>query len=159
MIASTVHKVTNRVRQIVAARSQHGLTPESLTILDETLEKERASMVQLFTVIEDALRGVVDGPSNQDSEGEGELLQSWARRWQKVFQRKMAVEQAWTQDMLANPPPAPVAPVSASSVPSAVMQEKFVKQEGEDVKNGDVGGVKDEVVNGDTDGDRELVVE
>ncbi|KAL8701250.1 MAG: hypothetical protein Q9224_000595, partial [Gallowayella concinna] len=44
MVASTMHKVTNRVRQIVIARNQVGLPKEQKDVLDETLEKETAQM-------------------------------------------------------------------------------------------------------------------
>jgi nuclear cap-binding protein subunit 1 len=109
MIASTTYKVTNRVRQIVTARSQPGLAVEQVKMLEDTLEKERASMVDLFTVIEDALRGIAEGSADamaesQDQDEEGEsLLRAWGRRWLRVFRRKMAVEQAWIQEMLATP--------------------------------------------------------
>ena len=108
MVASTTHKVTNRVRQIVAARSQGSLPAGQVALLDETLEKERAQMVELFTVLEDGLQGIAEGSADamvesrdQDEEGEA-LLRGWGRRWLRVFRRKMAVEQAWIQEMLAN---------------------------------------------------------
>lgn len=134
MIASTIHKVTNRVRQIVAARNQPGLPLESLKILDETLDQERSSMVQLFTVIEDALQRIADGRADQDMEQKGEeekeeaiLLQAWGNRWLKVFRRKMAVEHAWTQDMLTNPPPPP--PVLLPVTPSLQQQQQQQQQQ------------------------------
>ena len=109
MISSTTYKVTNRVRQIVTARNQTGLAANQVVLLDETLEKERAQMVELFTVIEDSLRGIAEGSADamaesrdQDEEGEA-LLRGWGKRWLRVFRRKMAVEQAWIQEMLANP--------------------------------------------------------
>ena len=103
MIASTVYKVTNRVRQIVIARNQKGLPPEQVTLLDDTLAKERTQMGDLFAVLEDVLRGVADGSADTvvESEEQGELhLRGWGRRWLRVFRRKMAVEQAWIQEML-----------------------------------------------------------
>ncbi|KAL8905437.1 MAG: hypothetical protein Q9171_006672, partial [Xanthocarpia ochracea] len=48
MVAGTMHKVTNRVRQIVIARNQVDLPMEQRLLLDETLEKERAQMRELF---------------------------------------------------------------------------------------------------------------
>ena len=107
MIANTTHKVTNRVRQIVAARSQSGLPASQIAMLDETLSKERGQMAELFTVIEDSLRGIADGSADamaesrdQDEGGEA-LLRGWGRRWLRVFRRKMAVEQAWIGEMMA----------------------------------------------------------
>lgn len=108
MVASTMHKVTNRVRQIVIARDQDGLPAEQVAVLDETLEKERAQMKELFATVEDALVGVASGivdemaeSRNQDTDGEA-LLRGWGERWLRVFRRKNAVEEAWIADMLAN---------------------------------------------------------
>lgn len=108
MVASTVHKVTNRVRQIVIARNQPGLPVEQVAMLDETLEKERAQMDELFATVEDALVGVASGivdqmaeSRNQDTDGEA-LLREWGGRWLRVFRRKMAVEEAWVGEMLVN---------------------------------------------------------
>ncbi len=107
MVASTMHKVTNRVRQIVMARNQPGLPADQVAILDETLTKERAEMQRLFAVVEDALVGVADGIAdamlesrNQDEEGE-RMLRGWGGRWLRVFRRKMAVEEAWVMEMMA----------------------------------------------------------
>ncbi|MCJ1405137.1 hypothetical protein MMC11_008363 [Xylographa trunciseda] len=106
MVASTVHKVTNRVRQIVITRNQHRLPPDQKTLLEETLTKERGEMKRLFTLVEDALRGVAEGSADamaesadQDEDGEA-LLRGWGRRWLRVFRRKMAVEEAWVLEML-----------------------------------------------------------
>lgn len=106
MVASTMHKVTNRVRQIVVARNQRALPSEQVSILDETLTKERGDMVELFAVIEDALAGVAMGvvdemaeSADQDGSEDG-LLRGWGARWLRVFRRKMAVEEAWVVEML-----------------------------------------------------------
>ncbi|KAL8720720.1 MAG: hypothetical protein Q9225_002454 [Loekoesia sp. 1 TL-2023] len=108
MVASTMYKVTNRVRQIVIARNQPGLPAEQVAMLDETLEKEGAQMKELFATVEDALVGVATGivdemaeSRNQDTEGEA-LLRGWGERWLRVFRRKMAVEETWVREMLAN---------------------------------------------------------
>ncbi len=107
MVAGTMHKVTNRVRQIVIARNQVDLPMEQRMLLDETLEKERLQMRELFVTVEDSLvgvaSGVVDGMAesrDQDEEGEM-LLRGWGERWLRVFRRKMAVEEAWIGEMLA----------------------------------------------------------
>ena len=108
MIASTVYKVTNRVRQIVRARNQKGLPAEQVALLDGTLAKERAQMEDLFAVLEDGLRGVAEGSADamiesQDQDEEREALNCWGRKWLRVFRRKMAVEQAWmVQEMLTD---------------------------------------------------------
>lgn len=106
MVASTMHKVTNRIRQIVGARNQRALPIEQVTILDETLTKERGDMAELFLVIEDALSGVAMGVVDEmaesaDQDGsEDTLLRGWGARWLRVFRRKMAVEEAWVGEML-----------------------------------------------------------
>lgn len=109
MVASTMHKVTNRVRQIVVARNQLGLAAEQATILDETLRKERGDMGILFATVEDALVGIADGVADemaesrdQDEPGEA-LLRTWGARWLRVFRRKMAVEEAWVGEALGVP--------------------------------------------------------
>ena len=61
MVASTVAKVTNRVRQIVSARYAVGLPAEQVALLDEALTKDRAGMSELFKLTEDALVSVADG--------------------------------------------------------------------------------------------------
>lgn len=106
MVASTMHKVTNRIRQIVGARNQRALPIEQVSILDETLTKERGDMAELFAVIEDALTGVAMGVVDEmvdsaDQDGsEDTLLRGWGARWLRVFRRKMAVEEAWVGEML-----------------------------------------------------------
>lgn len=110
MVASTMHKVTNRVRQIVIARNQAELPAEQKAMLDETLEKERSQMKELFATVEDSLTGVASGvvdemaeSRDQDTEGEA-LLRIWGGKWLRVFRRKMAVEESWIEGMLAKQP-------------------------------------------------------
>ena len=108
MVASTIYKVTNRVRQIVIARNQKDLPAEQVALLDETLGKEQVEMRALFAVVEDALKGVAEGSADamaesRDQDGEGEaLLRGWGRRWLRVFRRKMAVEEAWVGEVMAD---------------------------------------------------------
>ncbi len=107
MVSSTVAKVTNRVRQIVVARNQPGLPGDQVAILDETLGKERDEMGKLFAVIEDGLVGVASGSADDmaesaDADLKGEaMLRGWGGRWLRVFRRKMAVEEAWVQEMVS----------------------------------------------------------
>ena len=106
MVSVTMHKVTNRVRQIVLARNAPGLPLEQRQLLDGTLERERGEMRTLFGVVEDALVGVAEGSvdamaesKDQDESGE-RMLRAWGGRWLRVFRRKMAVEEAWVGEML-----------------------------------------------------------
>lgn len=103
MVAGTVGKVTNRVRQIVAARLQKGLPEEQVAMLDETLAKERDAMRALFKLIDDAVKAVAQGIADTfiEKEGSGELsaedaalIKAWGKRWQTVFIRKAQVEEA-----------------------------------------------------------------
>lgn len=105
MVSVTVFKVTNRVRQIVAARLQPGLPDEQVGMLDATLMKERDDMRALFRLIEDALNAVAAGANDEmiengygdESEGKGEegaLIRGWGERWLRVFRRKFAVEES-----------------------------------------------------------------
>lgn len=106
MIAVTIGKVTNRVRQIVQARVQAvagGLPDDQIKMLEETLEKERHAMRQLFASIDDSVSGIAQGASDSFIEAEGsigfgekeaKLVKMWGERWGRVFRRKLAVEEA-----------------------------------------------------------------
>lgn len=108
MISATVGKVTNRMRQIVAARTQTGLYEPQLSVLDETLSRERVEMQALFKFIEDAIFSVAAGSNDEMMErgdGSGDLpedaiLRQWGRRWLRVFRRKAGVEEAFINDAL-----------------------------------------------------------
>lgn len=106
MIAVTVGKVTNRVRQIVQARVQAvagGLPDDQIKMLEETLQKERHAMRQLFANIGDSVGGIAQGASDGFIEAEGtigfgekeaKLVKLWGERWARVFRRKLSVEEA-----------------------------------------------------------------
>jgi nuclear cap-binding protein subunit 1 len=113
MIAGTVGKVTNRVRQIVAALRRPGLPEEQVGLLKETLEREMGDMEALFGSIDDALLSLREGSQDQmieadsQSQTEDSLVRSWAARWMRVFGRKYAVEENWIKEELAKPLPEP----------------------------------------------------
>lgn len=107
MVASTVTKVTGRVEQIVMARNAPDLPSEQFAVLDETLSQERDEMGKLFALIEDALMGIAAGSNDvmaegadQDERGEA-TLRGWGARWLRVFKRKMAVQEAWLIEIIA----------------------------------------------------------
>ena len=119
MTAATIGKVTNRMRQIVAARVQPGLYEPQLSVIHDTLERERADMQALFKVTEDALVSIATGSNDELMErgdGSGDLpedaiLRQWGRRWLRVFRRKAAVEESFiTEAMAAATPVGTVAP-------------------------------------------------
>ena len=107
IVASTLHKVTNRVRQLVRARDgQVDLPADQKALLDEALTRERVEMKKLFESVEDALRGVADGSADtmvESADADSEsfaLLRVWGGRWLRVFRRKGAVEESWVLEML-----------------------------------------------------------
>ncbi|KAJ5570344.1 uncharacterized protein N7459_009774 [Penicillium hispanicum] len=122
MISATIGKVTNRMRQIVAARTQPSLYEPQLSVLDETLARERIDMQALFKFIEDSIVSVASGSNDglmERGDGSGDLpedaiIRQWGRRWLRVFRRKAAVEEAFINDALVNATPvgtlAPPAP-------------------------------------------------
>lgn len=100
MISATVGKVTGRVRQVVTAKNARGLLEEQKTILEETVERERKGMKQLFQVMEDLLVAWATGSKDQQQESgdmgpEDAMIRQWGQRWLRVFRRKFAVEEAW----------------------------------------------------------------
>ncbi|KAI9850121.1 MAG: hypothetical protein M1838_006055 [Thelocarpon superellum] len=105
MVWTTVFKVTNRVRQIVAARNQAALPVAQVKILDDTLQHERHEQAAMFSVIDDTLLAfaqgskdeMLDAPSAEDG-----LLRAWGERWLRVFRRKFAVEEAMFIDAMAD---------------------------------------------------------
>ncbi|KAH0543349.1 hypothetical protein FGG08_002305 [Glutinoglossum americanum] len=100
MVSTTVFKVTNRVRQIVAARDQEGLPDDQVNMLNETLVREREEQKIMFKVIEDSLINCAHGTKDEIMENSNSvsvderLLRKWPERWLKVFRRKFAVEEA-----------------------------------------------------------------
>ncbi|EED12523.1 snRNA cap binding complex subunit (Gcr3), putative [Talaromyces stipitatus ATCC 10500] len=143
MLSATVGKVTNRIRQIVAARTQLGLYEPQLSVLDETLNREKADMQTLFTLIEDSITPVAagsndelmerseDDPSTRD---ENEIIRRWAVRWRRVFQRKAAVEAAFVADAMLNATPLGTMPPTPPPVEDAA--EEMVMEQSE--ANGDM---------------------
>ncbi|KAL2835923.1 MIF4G like-domain-containing protein [Aspergillus pseudodeflectus] len=155
MISATVGKVTNRLRQIVAARTQPGLYEPQLGVLDETLTREKKDMHSLFQVIEDSVVSVAGGSNDQlmergDGSGdlpEDEIIRQWGKRWLRVFRRKAAVEEAYITDAMANatpvgtkaptPPPAPV----EESTPADALGDGDL-----DVADADADGTADDIL-------------
>ena len=100
MVASTVTKVTGRVRQIVISRNAPSLPADQRALLDSTLASEREEMSKLFTLIEDALVGVAEGSNDAMAEGEDQdtdvevMLRRWGQRWLRVMRRRRGVERS-----------------------------------------------------------------
>jgi nuclear cap-binding protein subunit 1 len=125
MISATVGKVTNRLRQIVAARTQQGLYEPQLSVLDETLSREKADMQALFRVIEDSIVSVAGGSNDglmERGDGSGnlpedEIIRQWGRRWLRVFRRKAGVEESFITEAMADA--TPVGTVAPAPRPAA----------------------------------------
>lgn len=126
MVAATIGKVTNRLRQIVAARVQPGLYEPQLSVIDETLKREKADMEALFKVTEDSLVSIANGSNDEQMErGDGSgtlpedgILRQWGRRWLRVFRRKAAVEEAFIAEAMAHATPVgTVAPPQSAQPP------------------------------------------
>ncbi|PYI23298.1 cap binding protein [Aspergillus violaceofuscus CBS 115571] len=120
MISATVGKVTNRLRQIVAARTQPSLFEPQLSVLDETLKREKTDMQALFQVIEDSIVSVAGGSNDElmergDGSGtlpEDEIIRRWGQRWLRVFRRKAGVEESFIVEALVGATPVgTVAPI------------------------------------------------
>lgn len=101
MVGSTIGKVTGRVRQVVRGKNVPGLTPEMKLGMEQTVERERKSMKDLFQLMEEALVGWATGSKDQAMQsGDGstvdeQMIRQWGERWLRVFRRKFAVEEAW----------------------------------------------------------------
>ncbi|KAL1845982.1 Nuclear cap-binding protein subunit 1 [Paecilomyces lecythidis] len=132
VVAATIRKVTNRIRQIVIARIQPGLYEPQLSVVDETLNREKADMQTLFKLLEDSLVPVAGGNNDQlmergDGSGtlpEDELIRQWGRRWLRVFRRKAAVEESFISEAMANAKPlGTAAPAPAEPAPESKEEE------------------------------------
>lgn len=84
----------------MAARVQleksHDPATDQISMLDGTIEKERAGMRALFGLIDELLAPYANGSALTDSmldNNDQAILQSWAERWRTVFTRKAAVEE------------------------------------------------------------------
>ena len=106
MVAGTLQKVTNRVRQLAVARNA-SRDPQQRKLVEETLEMARTDMRQLFNHVEDGLKGIAEGSADQMLDQEGGIdeeeqarLREWGVRWLRVFRRKLAVEESWVGEMM-----------------------------------------------------------
>ncbi|RAH42987.1 NCBP1 family protein [Aspergillus brunneoviolaceus CBS 621.78] len=146
MISATVGKVTNRLRQIVAARTQPSLYEPQLSVLDETLKREKTDMQALFRVIEDSIVSVAGGSNDElmergDGSGtlpEDEIIRRWGQRWLRVFRRKAGVEESFIVEALVGA--APVGTVALTPVPDDAAASEHAPLNGNmDIVEGDGG--------------------
>lgn len=101
MVSITVGKVTSRVRQLVKSKDASDISPEQKAIIQETVERERKGMKDLFTLMEDLLVSWAAGSKDEALENgngnsdEVKMIMQWGKRWLRVFRRKAGVEGAW----------------------------------------------------------------
>jgi len=102
MIWLTMTKVAKRISDICRARANPDLLSSTSTsteegqahinVIEETLVRERDGMRSLLTLILSRVRDLSStSPSNNS---EQDLIQLWARKWEKVYTRKQTVEEA-----------------------------------------------------------------
>ncbi|KAF1985986.1 cap binding protein [Aulographum hederae CBS 113979] len=147
MVAGTVGKVTNRVRQIATARIQakkQRLEQEQVDHVAQVMTAERESMRALFKSIADAVGPVAAGASDGLIEAEGaaldpdevDFVKAWGARWERTFMRKSVVEECIVGDM------AVLAKLTALEA-----------EEVEEAPNGDDAAEADENANGNGNGE------
>lgn len=116
MVATTMFKVTNRLEQLLQHRNDVKVPFEHRQQYDQVLPRERESMRELFTAIEDAVAGIATGAQDEmierfdGGESEQALIKLWGARWAKAWRRKAAVEEAQVGEAALAPleePPAP----------------------------------------------------
>ncbi|KAG9247096.1 MIF4G like-domain-containing protein [Calycina marina] len=98
MVSATMGKVTKRLRQVASAKNVITLPAEQRALLEETADRERIVMKQLFQQMDDSLMGWVVVGNKSLSNGdiiEDAMLKQWAQRWLRVFRRKIVVEDTW----------------------------------------------------------------
>lgn len=156
LVDNTTRKVADRVRQIVHAIRQPGLSDEQKIELDQTLTRELEGMKSLFALIEDAVVSIRDGNQDEMMESsdalraeEEDLLKIWGGRWARVFQRKGAVEESWVKEELARPvpEPGPEDQIAASTdetmkMGDDVKPERHLNLNGGGVNGGDIDGIE-----------------
>jgi nuclear cap-binding protein subunit 1 len=97
LVSNTVAKVKSHTRQIVKAPAAAGEDAAS----EPDIEKETASMKELFAALNDALGSWAAGSKDElMEEGDGSsekeaLTRRWGQRWVRVFRRMGAVEEAF----------------------------------------------------------------
>jgi nuclear cap-binding protein subunit 1 len=105
MVATTINKVNNRVKQILAARSSvlsaEGVTEEQITVFEETLKSAEAEQALILAEVETRLSGLAEmKDEDEDVDVESRAwIQWWAKGWLRAFRRMFEVtEEVKTQD-------------------------------------------------------------
>jgi nuclear cap-binding protein subunit 1 len=99
LVSNTVAKVKSHTRQVVGA--PNGVSTAENEADTPDVEKEAASMKELFGALNDALSSWANGSKDElIEEGDGSsekeaLTKRWGERWLRVFRRMGAVEEAF----------------------------------------------------------------
>ena len=160
MVASTIHKVTQRVRQIVTARiNLPDIETDQIALLNDTLTTERSNTAALFALILDAVTPLAEGTSDAmlesaatDDGVQMNLLKIWGRKWQLRFRRWQAVEEAWCEETLSSAVEVRKAEEEAAKIVSAIAgkergRREEIKMDIDATVNGNG------IANGNTNGD------
>ena len=117
LVASTMAKVTSRLRDIVTQRNSVSVPFDQRQQIDEMLPRERQSARDMYTAIDEAVGTVAAGIQDEmierydDGSNERALITLWGKRWAVAWRRKSAVEEAVVGEAAIGPleePPAPV---------------------------------------------------
>lgn len=99
MVATTIKKVNNRVRQILAARASvlgaEGVTKEQIEVFEETLKSAEAEQALILAEVERRLSAMAEGEGvdeGVDVESRA-WIQWWARGWLRAFRRMFEVRE------------------------------------------------------------------
>ncbi|KAI1924568.1 Nuclear cap-binding protein subunit 1 [Ophidiomyces ophidiicola] len=129
MVSATMGKVTNRIRQIVAARVQPTLFEPQLSVIQDTLTREKGDMEAMFKLIEDSIAPIANGSNDVMMERaddsalapENALICEWGKRWLRVFRRKASVEESFiTEAMVAAVPVGTMPPPQHQAQPQSM---------------------------------------
>ncbi|KAF2715962.1 hypothetical protein K431DRAFT_308173 [Polychaeton citri CBS 116435] len=123
LVSTTMFKVVNRIRGVVRERNNPNLLFAQRQQLDQLLPGERQNMRDMFAAITDAVSSVANGTQDSmierfdDDEGTGEreLIMFWGQRWEQVWKRKAAVEEAIVGESVIGPLGEDSAPAAAAA--------------------------------------------
>ncbi|KAI5803149.1 MIF4G like-domain-containing protein [Geopyxis carbonaria] len=99
MVATTINKVNNRVRQILAARpsvlGSEGVTPDQIAVFEETLKNAEDEQALILAEVTKALGAMaeMDDDAIVDIDSHA-WVQWWASGWLRAFKRKFGVKDA-----------------------------------------------------------------
>jgi nuclear cap-binding protein subunit 1 len=91
IVSNTVAKVTNRVRQLYASdEADHEAREKEAQAMKDMLRNMNDMLMSWATGSKDQMMETGDGSSDREA-----MIQRWAQRWLRVFQRKAALEETF----------------------------------------------------------------